>query len=107
MIQYSNPKYVELKMILIVQLSLFHLLKMFLNSNFYSGKINKIIILIWCYTLVLSQTKPKVTILITLEGGDLLIRDNIKLVGLPQLTTMMLNEGTQNYTAEKGNCFKT
>ena len=44
---------------------------------------------------------PKVTILITLEGGDLLIQDDIKKVGLPQLTSMMLEEGTQNYTTEE------
>jgi len=44
---------------------------------------------------------PKVTILITLEGGDFLIQDDIKKVGLPQLTSMMLEEGTENYTTEE------
>ena len=44
---------------------------------------------------------PKVTILITLEGGDLLIQDDIKKVGLPQLTSMMLEEGTENFTTEE------
>ena len=44
---------------------------------------------------------PKVTILITLEGGDLLIQDDIKKAGLPQLTSMMLEEGTENFTTEE------
>lgn len=44
---------------------------------------------------------PKVTILITLEGGDLLIQDDIKKAGLSELTAMMLGEGTQNFTTEE------
>lgn len=44
---------------------------------------------------------PKVTILITLEGGDLLLQENVKQAGLPQLTAMMLQEGTQNFTTEE------
>ena len=39
-------------------------------------------------------------ILITLEGGDLLI-DNPKKAGLSQLTAMLLNESTANFTTEK------
>ena len=71
---------------------------------FYSGNINKIISESSDgipYIGTESNETPKVTMLITLEGGDLLIQDNIKLIGLPQLTTMMLNEGTQNYTTEE------
>ena len=43
---------------------------------------------------------PKVNILITLEGGDLLI-DNPKKAGLSQLTAMLLNESTENFTTEE------
>jgi len=43
---------------------------------------------------------PKVNILITLEGGDLLI-DNTKKAGLSQLTAMLLNESTENFTTEE------
>tara|TARA_B100001741_G_scaffold313814_1_gene322277 strand:- start:2445 stop:5249 length:2805 start_codon:yes stop_codon:yes gene_type:complete len=43
---------------------------------------------------------PKVNILITLEGGDLLIEDPKK-VGLSQLTAMILNESTENFTTEE------
>ena len=43
---------------------------------------------------------PKVNILITLEGGDLLI-DNPKKAGISDLTAMMLNEGTKNFTTEE------
>jgi zinc protease len=38
--------------------------------------------------------------LITLEGGDLLI-DNTKKAGLSQLTAMLLNESTENFTTEE------
>lgn len=44
---------------------------------------------------------PKVNIMITLEGGDLLIQDDIKKAGLPQLTAYMMDEGTQNFTTEE------
>ena len=43
---------------------------------------------------------PKVNILITLEGGDLLI-DNPKKAGLSQITAMLLNESTENFTTEE------
>ena len=43
---------------------------------------------------------PKVNILITLEGGDLLIEDPKK-AGLSQLTAMILNESTENFTTEE------
>ena len=43
---------------------------------------------------------PKVNILITLEGGDLLIENNKK-AGLSELTAMLLNESTKNYTTEE------
>ena len=43
---------------------------------------------------------PKVNILITLEGGDLLI-DNPKKAGLADITAMLLNESTVNYTTEE------
>ena len=43
---------------------------------------------------------PKVNILITLEGGDLLI-DNVKKAGISDLTAMMLNEGTKNFSTEE------
>ena len=43
---------------------------------------------------------PKVNILITLEGGDLLI-ENTKKAGISDLTAMMLNESTKNYTTEE------
>ena len=48
-----------------------------------------------------SNEVPKVYILITLEGGDLLIADDVKKAGLPQLTASMLNEGTKNYSTEE------
>ena len=48
-----------------------------------------------------SNEVPKVYLLITLEGGDLLIADQIKKAGLPQLTALMLNEGTENYSTEE------
>lgn len=50
-----------------------------------------------------TETKevPKVTILITLEGGDLLLQEDIKKAGLPQLTAIMLEEGTKNFTTEE------
>ncbi|MBC8464201.1 MAG: insulinase family protein [Bacteroidetes bacterium] len=44
---------------------------------------------------------PKVFILIELEGGDLLIADETKKAGLPMLSTMLLNEGTKNFTTEE------
>ena len=44
---------------------------------------------------------PKIDILITLEGGDLLVQDEIKKVGLASLTAMMLEEGTKNYSTEE------
>ena len=44
--------------------------------------------------------EPKVNILITLEGGDLLI-DDIKKSGLSELTAILLNESTKNYTTEE------
>jgi len=48
-----------------------------------------------------SNEVPKVYLLITLEGGDLLIADEIKKAGLPELTASMLNEGTENYSTEE------
>ena len=48
-----------------------------------------------------SNEVPKVFFLLTLEGGDLLISDNVKKKGLPELTAQMLNEGTENYTTEE------
>jgi zinc protease len=48
-----------------------------------------------------SNEVPKVYILMTLEGGNLLIADDIKKAGLPQLTATMLNEGTKNYSTEE------
>ena len=43
---------------------------------------------------------PKVNILITLEGGDLLIEDPKK-AGMSQLTAMILNESTENFSTEE------
>jgi zinc protease len=48
-----------------------------------------------------SNEVPKVYLLFTLEGGDLLIADDLKKAGLPELTALMLNEGTQNYSTEE------
>lgn len=47
-----------------------------------------------------SEEVPKVNILITLEGGDLLI-DDLKNAGISDLTAMLLNEGTKNFTTEE------
>lgn len=43
---------------------------------------------------------PKVNILITLEGGQLL-NDDIKKSGLSELTSYMMSESTQNYSSEE------
>jgi zinc protease len=48
-----------------------------------------------------SNEVPKVYVMITLEGGDLLIADDLKKTGLPSLTAAMLNEGTENFTTEE------
>ena len=48
----------------------------------------------------LDDEVPKINILITLEGGNLLI-DDIKQSGLSDLTAMLLNESTENYTTEE------
>ncbi|MGC6470856.1 MAG: M16 family metallopeptidase [Flavobacteriales bacterium] len=47
-----------------------------------------------------NEEVPKVNFLITLEGGDLLI-DDVKKAGLSDLTAMLLNEGTKNYSTEE------
>lgn len=44
---------------------------------------------------------PKVYVMITLEGGELLLADEIKKAGLNELTAMMLGEGTANFTTEE------
>jgi zinc protease len=48
-----------------------------------------------------SSEIPEVVINITLSGGDLLSGDDIKRVGVAELTASMLNEGTKNYTTEQ------
>lgn len=47
-----------------------------------------------------NEEVPKVDILITLEGGDLLI-DDLKKAGISDLTAMVLNESTSRYTTEE------
>ena len=71
--------------------------------NFYQGNTNLVFETNNGIPYIGTKTSevPKITILITLEGGDLLIQDDIKKVGLPELTSMMLEEGTVNFTTEE------
>jgi len=48
-----------------------------------------------------SSEIPEVVINITLTGGNLLSGDDIKKVGVAELTAAMLNEGTKNFTTEQ------
>jgi zinc protease len=48
-----------------------------------------------------SSEVPEVVITITLSGGDLLSGDDIKRVGVAELTAAMLEEGTEHYTTEQ------
>jgi zinc protease len=45
---------------------------------------------------------PEVTIVMTLDGGSLVLpADQLKKLGVAELTASLLNEGTKNYTTEK------
>ncbi|PBQ34132.1 peptidase M16 [Sphingobacteriaceae bacterium] len=45
---------------------------------------------------------PEVTIVITMEGGSLVLTaDKLKKLGVAELTASMLNEGTKNFTTEE------
>lgn len=45
---------------------------------------------------------PEVSILITLDGGSLVLsEDKLKKIGIAELTASMLNEGTKNFTTEQ------
>ena len=48
-----------------------------------------------------SSEIPEVVMTITLNGGDLLSGEDVKRVGVAELTASMLNEGTQNFTTEQ------
>ena len=44
---------------------------------------------------------PKVALLIKMEGGNLIFANELKKVGLAEMTAEMMNEGSQNYTTEQ------
>ncbi len=45
---------------------------------------------------------PEMTMVLTIEGGALVLPpDQIKKMGLPELTASMMNEGTKNFTTEQ------
>ena len=48
-----------------------------------------------------SSESPKVVLLLTIEGGNLVFSADPKKVGLSQLTSGMMNEGTKNFTTEQ------
>ncbi|MFM9027229.1 MAG: M16 family metallopeptidase [Bacteroidota bacterium] len=48
-----------------------------------------------------SQQAPKVVMLLTIDGGNLVNSEDPKKVGLSELTSAMMNEGTKNYTTEQ------
>jgi zinc protease len=48
-----------------------------------------------------SSESPKVVLLLTIEGGNVVFASDPKKVGLAELTSAMMNEGTKNYTTEQ------
>ncbi|HKR06730.1 MAG TPA: pitrilysin family protein [Bacteroidia bacterium] len=48
-----------------------------------------------------SSESPKVVLLLTIEGGNLVFAADPKKVGLAELTSAVMNEGTKNYTTEQ------
>lgn len=48
-----------------------------------------------------STQAPKVVLLLTMEGGDLVFSEDLKKCGLADLTAALMNEGTKNYTTEQ------
>lgn len=66
--------------------------------NYYSTKLKNGLNIIGTTT----NETPEISIVMTLEGGSLVLPDNqLKKLGVAELTASMLNEGTKNFTTEQ------
>lgn len=66
--------------------------------DYYTSKLTNGINIIGTKT----TESPEVTIVLTMEGGSLVLtNDQLKKIGVAELTAAILNEGTKNYTTEQ------
>jgi zinc protease len=48
-----------------------------------------------------NKETPEVTMVMTIEGGSLVLPDKLKKLGIAELTASLLNEGTKNFSTEE------